>query len=719
MTLPQQTAEPPSWKRIGEYLRAELAFYPGRLSLIIRIVTACTLSMVLIMVFRMPGAALGAYFPILLSRDSPHATLRAAFRTSWVCTLGTAELLLGAMMLIANPFTHLLWVFGNLLLVFYLISAVEAYDAAVAFGFMVTNAIAVWDMPLSADGRVTRTLFSLLSIVSGCAVAVCVEYLFAHTHAADSILEGIRDRLTVVAHALRNTADQTEMEPATRASLLRYMRRGTGDLRERLSRSDYGSAYREQLAAALSLTGRMVELTAQLATPGVATSACDRSFCRRIGETIDLISQRLGQQQAPEWPATESDHENCLPLLVEMERIVELTAESFNTNLDGESHTLQLPEPGEERPRSLFLPDAFTSPEHLKFAIRGTLAAGACYLAYMSVGWDALGASVATCVLTALRVTGAGRHKMVLRFAGVLIGACVLGILSQALLLPQIDSIQAFALLFAGVIAIGAWIGTSSPRLAYSGAQIVLAYDLVSLNSFAISPSLVPARNAVLGILLGSAAMWLIFDRLWTRSSAEAMKDLLPAVLRDIAKLGIAQEGQPAVQAKASLWAESERLTRSFDELRSLVDFSAFEGRPDSEAEMLFAGIITELQPQLRALVMIKSGLLLHQVLTASDIYGGDVSSSKELANTVLLRVADWLEQRSDTNQGFTSPAEDDLLQVLRTHIRHALKTGAAEAVTELRLCFSLVQLSLHLRDSVTQKYFPPEALSQHQLSVA
>jgi multidrug resistance protein MdtO len=160
-----------------------------------------------------------------------------------------------------------------------------------------------------------------------------------------------------------------------------------------------------------------------------------------------------------------------------------------------------------------------------------------CYLFYMSVGWMFLAGSVTTCILTALTSTGATRHKQLLRFAGFFFGACILGFGAQTLILPQIDSLAEFTLLFAFVIAIGAWAATSGPRLAYLGFQIVLAYDLTNLNRFTLNTSLVPARDAILGIILGVIAMWLFFDHLWSRSTTETMRAILLTTIRDVARL--------------------------------------------------------------------------------------------------------------------------------------------------------------------------------------
>jgi hypothetical protein len=46
-------------------LQPELSTYPGRPLLVFRIILSCTLTMFLIIVFRIPGAALGAYYPLL------------------------------------------------------------------------------------------------------------------------------------------------------------------------------------------------------------------------------------------------------------------------------------------------------------------------------------------------------------------------------------------------------------------------------------------------------------------------------------------------------------------------------------------------------------------------------------------------------------------------------------------------------------------------------
>ena len=62
---------------LWEWLRDELAPYPGRALLVARMVIAATLVMIIGMTFRIPYAWQGAIYALLVSRESPRATLKS------------------------------------------------------------------------------------------------------------------------------------------------------------------------------------------------------------------------------------------------------------------------------------------------------------------------------------------------------------------------------------------------------------------------------------------------------------------------------------------------------------------------------------------------------------------------------------------------------------------------------------------------------------------
>src|SRR5262249_21194511 len=140
--------------------------------------------------------------------------------------------------------------------------------------------------------------------------------------------------------------------------------------------------------------------------------------------------------------------------------------------------------------RAIFASDAFANPEHLRFALKGGLAAGGSYIIYKAVAWPEISTAVTTCLLTALTTIGASPQKQVLRIAGAIVGGFLIGMGSQIFVLPYLDSIGGFTVLFVLVTALSAWFLTSSPRLSYFGLQVAFAFYLINLQEFKIQTSL-------------------------------------------------------------------------------------------------------------------------------------------------------------------------------------------------------------------------------------
>lgn len=693
-----QVEVPPDSSRVSSLwalLQAELSSYPGRPLLVFRIVLACTSVMFCIIVFRIPGAALGAYYPLLISRENLRATRRSALWIATICILGTIETVLGGMLFLGSPFLHLVWVCASLGAVFYLISSLTIYEAALALGLFLTNTIMIWDQPASAEWRLSQILFTLLAILIGCGVSLGIEYLFSQTHPPDAVLGGIQQRLGLIERVLQGDLSSRSVGVKLGQELRRYSGRGTGALRELVSHAGYSFEEQQRLSTAVSLSGRLIDLAATLAEPGHSPSLQDHGRCEAIGKNVQLIRQSLSRQEIPEWIDIEGEHETQSPVLIEIERTVDLLAESLSQSIweDGPGvHAAHMPEPR----HGIFAADVLSNKEHVKFAIRGSASAIACYMFYMCVGWIGLSASIATCILTALPTTGAARHKQLMRFAGVLLGACVLGFGAQTVILPQIDSIFSYTLLFAGIVFLGAWIATSGPRMAYSGAQIVLAYELVNLSRFSINPSLVPARDTVLGIALGIGAMWLIFDHLWATSSTQSLRVLLGATIREIAELNIIPGAQP-LEAENLLERKTSEVIGNFERLRNLVDVSIFEAFPRTVPDELLLQRTRSYLPQLRAALLIKTGLIHHRIVSGNDDESEIASQVQQRCSQLLAEAAHHIET--------AAPDLRVQMTALDRHIQHQLRSTAnlvrngelLSDLTELRLCSSLFNVVRHL----------------------
>jgi len=177
----------------------------------------------------------------------------------------------------------------------------------------------------------------------------------------------------------------------------------------------------------------------------------------------------------------------------------------------------------------LFVPDSFSNPEYVKFALKGCLAATICYVFWSAVAWPGLVVSTVTCVLAApVGILGSSRQRLTTRLAGLFFGGVICGIGSEVFVLPQADSIVGYILPLAAISAIAAWFVTSSPRLNYFGRQMALAYYITIFQGFGVSTTLVASRDRLTGILLGILVMWFVFDAPVTESRQIRAASLQP-----------------------------------------------------------------------------------------------------------------------------------------------------------------------------------------------
>src|SRR5712664_3893536 len=97
---------PVAWLR--DFLKEELAPYPGRAALVARIVIAATIVMILTMTFRIPFGAYAAIFTFMISRESPRETASSAITAAMMFLCAAVYILLGAMLFLNHPMMRVL-----------------------------------------------------------------------------------------------------------------------------------------------------------------------------------------------------------------------------------------------------------------------------------------------------------------------------------------------------------------------------------------------------------------------------------------------------------------------------------------------------------------------------------------------------------------------------------------------------------------------------------
>src|SRR5690349_12503859 len=187
-------------------------------------------------------------------------------------------------------------------------------------------------------------------------------------------------------------------------------------------------------------------------------------------------------------------------------------------------------------PRRLLAADAFTNPEHTRFALKVTLAVMICYFAMNLADWPGIHTCVITCFFVALGTVGETIHKATLRFIGCLIGAG-LGLGAILLLMPLMTDLGDLLLLLAPVTLLAAWVASGSERIAYVGLQISLAFYLVVLQGYGPTIDMYTARDRTIGILFGNIVILVIFTTIWPVSVANVVRTSLAKALEELATL--------------------------------------------------------------------------------------------------------------------------------------------------------------------------------------
>jgi Fusaric acid resistance protein family len=235
--------------------------------------------------------------------------------------------------------------------------------------------------------------------------------------------------------------------------------------------------------------------------------------------------------------------------------------------------------PPEDRPKpkSLFVPDAFTNPAHVHFALKVTFAAMFCYIVYEGIDWSGIHTAFITCTFIALESTGATLHKGVLRMGGCIIGGA-LALFTIVFLMPHMVTIASMVVVVAGASAIAGWVAAGSEMISYAGLQIAFAFFYSVFQGYAPDTDLDNVRDRVVGILFGLIVTGIVFRYIWPERTIDRFRDALRAALRQLARLlEIPQPDVSIGKTEAKADALISETSTSFEQARRYADLTVFE----------------------------------------------------------------------------------------------------------------------------------------------
>ena len=574
------------------FLRDELDFYPGRAGKMARITISCVLTFIVAETFRIPGEVYGVIAVFLVSRDTPEDTIRTTIASVLATAIGVTTVLIGALTFADSQFLYFFFLafayIGLFFLIRILLNPVVAPNLIV--GFYAANLL--WDGRSSPKAQVEGSLWIFLVVSTGLAIACCVELVFVPGGPVEQLLKDLNRRIYSVEEVLLSLSgdrDETaKRQAAEELALLAVV--GTGRLRREMqviTRShSHAMTYYAELSTGIALTARLVDATASLDAVALAPSDRDRQRLRALAEALERIRLHLTKGERIEPTPLQYAREASVgvPLLPALEWMVQLFCLSFQPSATPVVSAADILD--DPKGKRIIVNDAFSNPNHIRFAIKGALAAAICYIVYSAVDWPGISTAVLTCFLTALSTIGAARQKQLNRITGALVGGA-LGIGALVFILPNIDdSIGWVSLVVAVGTVFSAWFSTSGPRINYFGLQVALAFYLTLLQGFAEPTSLVPPRDRFVGVLLSIVVMGFVFDRLWPVTAAGEMQREFVATLRNMGRFAdlIGQENRETTGTQIAKLRET--INAGFANTHTNADSIKFEFGPERQANL-------------------------------------------------------------------------------------------------------------------------------------
>ena len=558
---------PQSWL---EFVRAELAPLPGRFNAVVRIVVAVSIVLVTSVTLEVPFLGLSCFVVMFLTMLTPGVTTQnsvfvaiASTVAMVVLTISIAATLVIFRFTLDYPGLRLGAMALTLFVGMYASRVMAAPVVGVLLGLVVLVTQAFADALPDPESLVRTVLWVWVAIVYSAAVSVGVNLMLLPADPEPLLRREAAERLRTVARAITAPRGSADARNAA-AALARFAQEGSAPLLKLIGLAEVRNSgvkplHAERTAKVL-LLDHLIASAALLADLAVEPTIVQHARLERVAETCERYAMALlsgAALPAPPPAHKVDDRQSALtPILAELEGLVRELPLAERPAID------QVGQPA--RP---LVADAFTNPLYAHFALKVTLAAMFCYIAYTAVDWFGIHTCIITCIFVALGSAGATIHKASLRLIGCAIGG-VLALASIVFVLPHMTTIAGLTLLVAAVTAPAAWIAMGGERTAYIGLQMAFAFYLAALAGFAPPTDVTEVRDRLVGIVFGVVVMALVFSYIWPERAGTGMLRSLATALRRMGELALGAGDSRGVRAAA--W-------QAFDQADRLAEIYVFE----------------------------------------------------------------------------------------------------------------------------------------------
>ncbi|OUJ03335.1 FUSC family protein [Acetobacter cibinongensis] len=473
---------------------------PGRSGYALRMAGACAVVILVCEIWQVPESAVPALVTVAVWQKDRVTNVLAGVALNILIALvilllfGLVHLTLDHPMAIVMATALLSFLF------FFLGSASKLKPVAYLLALVIVYAMIAIDQAPIGEVATRAMLYADLFILVPGATMVVLGLLICpspKTLLTQEIAARLRLSLALLQHPTPALQEQaTDMLRTGADSMLKYLK--LAGLEKLWRKDDLACLHQAIYSSVATLT-----LT-QALTRGNQNTAPPQEFLLTLSEMADCFSKGSYPLDItlPETPAEFAELRTILTQFC-----------CFDTGRD-----IERVEKSFKQKSGFLFPDAFTNPEHVRFAVKGTAAVMCSYFLFKVLNWPGIHTCVITCFIVALPTMGEMVSKLTLRISGALVGGAM-GIGSIIVFMPHLHTIVAFLCMMSAGALLASWVKTGDERISYAGLQIALAFFLSDLKSYGPTTDMTTARDRIIGILIGNFITYAVFTTFWPSSA--------------------------------------------------------------------------------------------------------------------------------------------------------------------------------------------------------
>jgi multidrug resistance protein MdtO len=547
-----------------------LAPFPGRAAMACRIALICALTAYVTSAYGTMEAAISAYVVFFLNLPDRVMSVVQSVAMLALVTVFIGIVLVVAMFALDDPLWRVACIAGLSFGLLFVTSASKLRPVgailAMIIGFLLDE---LGSVPFG-EVATRALLYGWLMTAIPFAISVCVNVLLAPSPRR-LVGRTLAKRLRLAARSLADSEPTHDARDALNACL----HEGDAQIGTwlKLSIVDGSSARADFPALRQAVSSTLAILVAADLSAREPSGRLPALFATPIADTLENMARML---EAGGYPV---DIELALPGVTGLPPLARIVVENLQRAITCFAIVETNAEPAPAaKSNGFFLPDAFTNPEHVQYALKTTAAAMFCYLLYTQINWPGIHTCFITVYMVSLGTTAETVEKMTLRIGGCFIGA-ILGTAAIVFVMPVTTSVLGLmGMVFVGTW-LAAWIAFGSPRMAYAGFQIALVFFMCVIQGPAPAFDLTIARDRTIGILIGNVVVYLIFTRVWPISVAARVDAGLIALQQQWKRISMLAHAGTRHAIAASAMAQCKALEQDL----ALMHYEPSWVRPDAQ----------------------------------------------------------------------------------------------------------------------------------------